>query len=333
MLARGLPIHGVGLEGHFGNYINAGTINANMKRLGDIGLRVSITELDMMYTTNIPNNWINLMNAALDNFNCTSFVTWGVDDKNSWKGSNCGCLVWDTLFQKKPTIYSGLIYALKNADPVVAAKRKAFATQLPYPQTPLPQTTTEINYCQGETASTLTAAGTNLRWYSNALTTNPMLPPTPSTEVLGTKSYFVSQTVNFIESLRTEIKVTVTAPPTWYQDLDGDGKGDPLVTLVSCSQPAGYVREASTGLFSTVADKSELIASPQPFTTSTVIKLASNELIQSAIVMNISGAIIERINNLNNSQITIGDNWETGVYFVLVKTEKNSYKAKLLKLK
>ena len=38
--------------------------------------------------------------------------------------------------------------------------------------------------------------------------------------------------------------MTVNAPTIWYQDLDGDGKGDPNVTLLSCTQPAGYVAVA-----------------------------------------------------------------------------------------
>jgi len=33
----------------------------------------------------------------------------------------------------------------------------------------------------------------------------------------------------------------VCTPLTWYQDLDGDGRGNPSVTQSSCTQPAGYV--------------------------------------------------------------------------------------------
>jgi hypothetical protein len=303
-----------------------------MKRIGDLGLRVSITELDMMNTTNIPANWVNLMNAALANYNCTSFVTWGVDDKNSWMGSDCGCLVWDSTFQKKPAIYNGLITALKNANPTIAAKRKAFAAQAPYPQTPLPQVTPEIFYCQGETAPTLTAIGTKLKWYSNATTNTVMFAPTPSTKVVGTTSYFVTQTLNFIESRKVEIKVTVTAPTTWYKDLDGDGKGDPMVKLVACAQPSGYVKEASTGIFETTADNSQLIAYPQPFKTFTILKLANGEFIKSTTIMNISGAIVERNNNINCTEISLGENLSSGIYFVLVQTDKNTYKTKIVKL-
>lgn len=39
----------------------------------------------------------------------------------------------------------------------------------------------------------------------------------------------------------SSIKVTVTAPPVWYADIDGDGFGDASNTITSCTQPEGYV--------------------------------------------------------------------------------------------
>jgi len=131
LLARGIPIHGVGFQGHFGNYINAGAIGANVKKLGELGLRVSITELDMMNTTNLPNNWKSLMTECLKYPNFTSFVTWGVDDGHSWMGRDCGCLVYDSLFNQKPLIYKALSDAMKAADPTISAKRKVFAALPP----------------------------------------------------------------------------------------------------------------------------------------------------------------------------------------------------------
>ena len=48
-------------------------------------------------------------------------------------------------------------------------------------------------------------------------------------------------------SVSAPVTVTVTPAITWYADEDGDGKGDPNVTLVSCTQPAGYVAVAGDG--------------------------------------------------------------------------------------
>jgi len=332
MVARGVPIHGVGFEGHFGNYINSGTISANIKKLGELGLRVSITELDMMHTTNIPQNWVNLMNACLENYNCTTFVTWGVDDANSWMGSDCGCLVWDTLFQKKPAIYNGLANALRNANPTTSARRKAFSAELPFPQTPIPEVSPEIIYCQGETAATLTAVGTKLKWYANATTNVVMFAPTPSTKTPGTTSYFVSQTLNLIESRRSEIKVTVNAPTTWYKDEDGDGKGDPSITLISCTQPVGYAKDVWTAISTTKAEQVQIIAYPQPFKSFTTIRLSNGEILKSATVLNISGAIMEEKKDINTKEVVLGESLISGIYSATIRTENNTYNVKIVKL-
>jgi hypothetical protein len=52
-------------------------------------------------------------------------------------------------------------------------------------------------------------------------------PPTTSTSTTTTSS--------------TTITTTTIELSLWYQDLDGDGTGNPAVTLYSATQPAGYV--------------------------------------------------------------------------------------------
>ena len=83
--------------------------------------------------------------------------------------------------------------------------------------TPLsaPIVTTPITYCQGANATALTATGINLLWYTSATggigsTTAPM----PNTAVVGSTTYYVSQTVGTCESARANIIVTVSAAPT-----------------------------------------------------------------------------------------------------------------------
>lgn len=128
MLERGIPIHGVGLQCHFSNSVNKADISSNMKRLGALGLRVSCTEIDISNTTNNGAPWKALMEACTENFNCTSILTWGVDDAVSWRGKDCGCLIWDTLQQPKPAVYDSILSALNNSDPAIAEQRKAFIT-------------------------------------------------------------------------------------------------------------------------------------------------------------------------------------------------------------
>jgi GH35 family endo-1,4-beta-xylanase len=129
MKERGIPIHGVGLECHFSDSVNKADISANMKRLGELGLMVSCTEIDIKNTSANGAAWKGLMEACLENFNCASFVTWGVHDGISWLGSACGCLIWDAQRQPKPAVYDSVANALNNADPAITEKRKKFITQ------------------------------------------------------------------------------------------------------------------------------------------------------------------------------------------------------------
>jgi hypothetical protein len=79
--------------------------------------------------------------------------------------------------------------------------------------TPLPTVTSPINYNVGAASSVLTATGVNLKWYDVAIggTAVPGAPtPLTTAAVIGTKSYYVSQTVGACESARAEIVVNVT---------------------------------------------------------------------------------------------------------------------------
>ena len=77
-----------------------------------------------------------------------------------------------------------------------------------------PTVTTPVTYCQGATASALTATGTALKWYTVATGgTGSTTAPTPSTTTVGSTTYYVSQTISSCESARAAIIVTVNAIP------------------------------------------------------------------------------------------------------------------------
>jgi endo-1,4-beta-xylanase len=123
--ANKVPLDGIGFQCHLGHGINKADISANIKRFGDIGLRVSLTEIDITQATAA--DWTALMGACLENFNCTSFVTWGLSDASSWIGSSCGCLLYNgNPPTPKNDMISAILAALAAADPAVTAKRKAF---------------------------------------------------------------------------------------------------------------------------------------------------------------------------------------------------------------
>ena len=121
-----VPIDGIGLQSHLGSGIRKDDISANIKRFGDLGLRISMTEIDIKNATTT--DWTNLINACLENFNCVSFVTWGLSDANSWIGSNCGCLLYNgSPPAAKTAMLQAVLDALNHADPAISATRKAFA--------------------------------------------------------------------------------------------------------------------------------------------------------------------------------------------------------------
>jgi len=86
-------------------------------------------------------------------------------------------------------------------------------------QNPTAPAVSNVSYCQGATASALTAtesAGNSLLWYSTATGgTGSSTAPTPSTTTVGTTTYYVSQitTPQGCESVRASITVTVNALP------------------------------------------------------------------------------------------------------------------------
>jgi hypothetical protein len=80
--------------------------------------------------------------------------------------------------------------------------------------TPAPTVTSPVNYCQNAVAVQLTATGTSLLWYTTATGgTGSPTAPTPSTTIIGSTSFYVSQTQSCGESPRAVIVVNVSAVP------------------------------------------------------------------------------------------------------------------------
>lgn len=89
---QGVPIDGVGWQGHFQQSSFIMDMKDNGRRLADLGLEVSITELDVRIP--IPATDLMLEKQAgmykkvtetcLALPNCKAIVTWGFTDKHSW---------------------------------------------------------------------------------------------------------------------------------------------------------------------------------------------------------------------------------------------------------
>ena len=112
------------------------------------------------------------------------------------------------------------------------------ANNIPIP----PPAVTTIYYVQGSTASLLTATGTNLLWYTVATGgSGSVTAPLPSTALVGTTSYWVSQTVSTCESPRKKIDVIVKSTAT---HLNFDGTNDMVSVGSIIPNASSYTKEA-----------------------------------------------------------------------------------------
>jgi hypothetical protein len=98
-----------------------------------------------------------------------------------------------------------------NCAPLVATSSPAILTVNATPAAP---TVSPVVYCQGATATALTATGTGLQWYTVPVGgAGSSTAPTPSTTSVGVTTYYVSQIASTCESPRVAITVTVNATP------------------------------------------------------------------------------------------------------------------------
>ena len=128
MTDRNIPIDGVGFQCHLiynmdDNFYSS--VEQNFKRFADLGLQVAVTELDVRIEKPIDqskyesqaNDYRNMLQIALENNKCTTFMLWGFTDKHSWIPSFFpefdDALIFDRNYEPKPA-YNALLKALKD---------------------------------------------------------------------------------------------------------------------------------------------------------------------------------------------------------------------------
>jgi endo-1,4-beta-xylanase len=122
MLARGVPIHGVGLQMHTGPTDvspSAADLAGNMQRLAALGLDVMISELDVQIcnsdTDTQGRRFHDIVAACKAQPFCRAVTVWGIPDKYSWRnGQTCATpkpLLFDDNYQAKPA-HNGVLRAL-----------------------------------------------------------------------------------------------------------------------------------------------------------------------------------------------------------------------------
>lgn len=118
LLAQGVPIDGVGFQGHFIVGQVPTDFAANMQRFANLGLDVAITELDVRM--NMPPTAANLQQQATDYMSafraclsvarCTGVTVWGVTDAYSWVPNafpgQGAALLFDENYNAKPAYFA-----------------------------------------------------------------------------------------------------------------------------------------------------------------------------------------------------------------------------------
>jgi endo-1,4-beta-xylanase len=119
LLAEGVPIHGIGVQGHLDFQFGFDhSMQDNLQRFSDLGLATAVTEADVRFflpESGVPTeeqlaqqaDWYRWMLEACVNVDgCRSFTVWGFPDKYSWvphffEGQGAATIMWDD-FTTKP---------------------------------------------------------------------------------------------------------------------------------------------------------------------------------------------------------------------------------------
>jgi endo-1,4-beta-xylanase len=128
MLARGVPIDGVGFQMHIGlnTTLSKSAVIANLQRFADLGLKVQISEMDVMVQgSNLSSHaklqaqadlYQDMLSACLFVSTCVAFTMWGFTDRHTWipaaTGHSDQPLIFDVNYHPKPA-YTALFQTLE----------------------------------------------------------------------------------------------------------------------------------------------------------------------------------------------------------------------------
>ncbi|KAI1334035.1 glycoside hydrolase family 10 protein [Xylariaceae sp. FL0016] len=110
-VAAGVPIDGVGLQGHLGgSNPGAEDMVAGLEKMSETGLELAITELDIVGAA--AEDYVKVVQGCLDVEACVGITTWGVSDKDSWLSEKTP-LLFDTNYEPKPA-YDAVVELLSS---------------------------------------------------------------------------------------------------------------------------------------------------------------------------------------------------------------------------
>lgn len=133
LLARGVPIDGIGLQSHVSihRYPAESNLRANIRRFAELGLRVNISELDartLLLPGEREGRWEaqrlafqQVVGVCATEPGCEGVTLWGFADEYSWindEGEPDDALIFDRGYAAKPA-YDGVLDGLSGVLPVV----------------------------------------------------------------------------------------------------------------------------------------------------------------------------------------------------------------------
>jgi len=116
-IARGIPIDGIGMQGHYNLSTSAAEVEKSIALFADLGLLVSVTELDVSVSNagaalsaeaalNQAVRYAELFQVFRKYAGTVERVTlWGISDGASWRAANFP-LLFDKFYKAKPAFYA-----------------------------------------------------------------------------------------------------------------------------------------------------------------------------------------------------------------------------------
>lgn len=120
--------------------------------------------------------------------------------------------VYGVAYNGRPTFVGQTINDLFNQGNCIAISGNAKSLIVTCNKPDAPTLMTPANFCQNSTAS-LTVTGSNLLWFTTNDGIGSINTPTISTNIIGTQTYYVTQTVNNCVSNKAIINININHTP------------------------------------------------------------------------------------------------------------------------
>lgn len=130
LLTNGVPVNGIGMQMHISldNYPNVESMKTNIRRFGELGLEVQITEMDVTFGSwtgtyeekleRQADIYDEILSACVEEAAFSGVTFWGICDRYSWRNQSGDQdpLIFDSDYQKKPAYFriKNIMLGLQN---------------------------------------------------------------------------------------------------------------------------------------------------------------------------------------------------------------------------